>query len=354
MIELVDELNTNKELSREKWIKLIHSYKSESGQYATALARRISQRVFGPYIFFRGIIEFTNICKNDCYYCGLRRSAQATSRYRLSHEEVLQACGEGYRLGFRTFVLQGAEDGYFTDDRMCALIEEIKDAFPDVAVTLSIGERSRDSYERLFRAGADRYLLRHESASKDHYRKLHPPGMSFENRMLCLHQLKKIGYQTGCGMMVGSPFQRVGDLADDMLFISDFKPHMLGIGPFRCHHDTPFRENPDGSSQMTLFLLSLCRIMNPYVLLPATTALDCGEDKGRQKAILAGANVIMPNLSPKAVRKGYLLYDKKPGLDQDAVSNLEMLKGQMEEIGYKMIVDRGDYRGDNYGIRQHT
>jgi biotin synthase len=347
---LIDKLNADRKLSRKDWIKLISSYSLKDAQYAALLASDISQEVFDRNVFFRGIIEFTNICKNDCYYCGLRRSAKSVARYRLPGEEIFECCKEGYELGFRTFVLQGAEDDYYTDERVCAIVTSIKEAFSDVAVTLSLGERSKESYERLFKAGAERYLLRHETASKDHYRKLHPPGMSYERRILCLNQLREIGYQTGCGMMVGSPFQSIEDLADDMLFMEEFKPHMIGIGPFRSNHDTPFRESPDGSSELTLFLMSLCRIMNPYVLLPATTALDCNEDKGRQKAILAGANVIMPNLSPKEVRKDYLLYDRKPGLDQDAALNLMVLKKQMDEIGYKMVVDRGDYKEENYGI----
>lgn len=351
MKELIDELNTNKRLAKGKWIKLLGSYNLDNARYAASLACSISQRIFGRNIFIRGIIEFSNICKNDCYYCGLRRSAHCAVRYRLPTKGILECCREGYRLGFRTFVLQGGEDGYFNDERVCAIIEKIKNNFPDAAVTLSLGERSRESYERLFGARAERYLLRHETASKTHYRKLHPAEMSFDHRMLCLHQLKEIGYQTGCGMMVGSPFQGVEDLADDMLFMSNFKPHMIGIGPYRSHYDTPFRESPNGSSELTLFILSLCRIMNPHVLLPATTALDCGESKGRQKAILSGANVIMPNLSPKAVRKDYLLYDQKPGLNQDAASSLFMLENQLKEIGYKMVVDRGDYKEDNYGTQ---
>jgi len=350
MTALINELNSKKKLSRAQWIELFSAYDDESVRYAADLARNTSLGIFGRDIYFRGIIEFTNFCKNDCLYCGLRRSALGTERYRLSAEQIMECCREGYSLGCRTFVLQGGEDPYYTDERVCALVREIKYTFPDTAVTLSLGERSRQSYERLFQSGADRYLLRHETASKEHYEKLHPKSMSFEKRMACLQNLRDIGYQTGCGMMVGSPYQTAENLADDMLFIADFKPHMIGIGPFRSHYDTPLRGRPDGSSELTLFILSLCRIMEPDVLLPATTALDCGEEKGRQRAILAGANVIMPNLSPKAVRKNYRLYDKKPGLDQDAAASLLALKKQVEEIGYRMVVGRGDYKKeDSYG-----
>lgn len=349
MKALIDELNASKKLSKENWNRLISAYSPEDAKYAASMAQLISQKLFGRNIYFRGIIELTNYCQNNCYYCGLRCSAKHTIRYRLSFDRIMDCCREGHRLGYRTFVLQGGEDSYFTDERVCSIIRSIKDTFSDAAVTLSLGERSQASYLRLFEAGADRYLLRHETASKAHYQQLHPETMSFENRMRCLRQLKEIGYQTGCGIMVGSPFQTSETLAEDMMFIADFKPHMIGIGPFRPHHDTPFRDYPAGSSELTFFLLSLCRIMQPDVLLPATTALDCSGMNGRQKAILSGANVIMPNLSPRDVRKNYLLYDGKPGLEQDAADNLLLLKQQTEEIGYKMVVNRGDYKAAQEG-----
>lgn len=344
MKTLIDTLNSKKKLSQKNWLRLLSSYQPEDVQYAAELARGLAQKQFGKAIYFRGIIEFTNYCRNDCYYCGLRCSAKSTIRYRLTKEQILGCCQDGYAMGYRTFVLQGGEDPYYTDERVCELVSSIKKTFSDVAVTLSLGERSRESFKSMFDAGADRYLLRHETATKLHYEKLHPQSMSFDHRMNCLWQLKEIGFQTGCGMMVGSPFQTVENIAEDMQFIADFQPHMIGIGPFRPHHDTPFRDFPDGSNELTFFLLSLCRIMQPDVLLPATTALDCGTEYGRQKAILAGVNVIMPNLSPRAVRKNYLLYDKKPGLEQDAASNLAALKRIVEEIGYQMVVGRGDYK----------
>jgi len=344
MKALIDELAAKKRLSREDWVSLIAGRSAGDERYAAGLAREISEGLFGKRVFFRGIIEFTNYCKNDCLYCGLRRSACGTARYRLGQDEILSCCREGYALGYRTFVLQGGEDPFFTDERLCRIVRGVKALFPDTAVTLSVGERSRDSYQRLFDAGADRYLLRHETASKEHYEKLHPAEMSFANRMRCLQELRDIGYQTGCGMMVGSPFQTAENLAQDMEFICGFRPQMIGIGPFRPHHDTPFRDRPDGSSALTIFLMSLCRIMQPRVLLPATTALDCGADDGRTKAILAGANVIMPNLSPTGIRKNYLLYDGKPGLGQDAAASLASLRAQVEAIGYEMVVGRGDYK----------
>lgn len=344
MKALIDELKTTKRLSKDNWVRLFSAYSPDDVQYAASAARAIAQKCFGRDIYFRGIIEFTNYCRNDCRYCGLRQSAAHTTRYRLSLVQIMDCCREGYELGYRTFVLQGGEDGYYTDERVSVLIRSMKEAFPDAAVTLSLGERSLESYRKLFEAGADRYLLRHETASKAHYQKLHPETMSFDNRMRCLHQLKEIGYQTGCGLMVGSPFQTAETLAEDMLFMAAFQPQMIGIGPFRHHHDTPFRDYPDGSVELTFFLFSLCRIMQPDLLLPATTALDCDGENGRIRAILAGANVIMPNLSPRNVRGNYLIYDGKPGLDQDAAGNLLSLKGQVEEIGYKMVSGRGDYK----------
>lgn len=344
MKTLIDTLNSKKRLSHENWLRLLSSYQPEDARYAAELARGLSQKQFGTAVYFRGIIELTNYCKNDCYYCGLRCSAKSTIRYRLTKEQILGCCQDGYALGYRTFVLQGGEDPYYTEERVCELVHSIKITFPDVAVTLSLGERSRESFQSMFDAGADRYLLRHETAAKPHYEKLHPQSMSFDHRMNCLRELKEIGFQTGCGMMVGSPYQTMDNLAEDMQFIADFQPHMIGIGPFRPHHDTPFCNFPDGSNELTFFLLSLCRIMQPNVLLPATTALDCGTEYGRQKAILAGVNVIMPNLSPRTVRKNYLLYDKKPGLEQDAASNFAALKRMVEEIGYQMVVGRGDYK----------
>lgn len=343
MKALIDTLLTERTLSREAWISLFSGWQPEDAAYAAQAARRIAEERFGKKLYFRGIIEFTNRCGNDCYYCGLRRSSGETCRYHLTDDEILSCCRDGYEMGYRTFVLQGGEDPSDTDERICRLVARIKTDFPDTAVTLSIGEREKASYQAMFDAGADRYLLRHETALKAHYEKLHPKEMSFEHRMECLWNLREIGFQTGCGMMAGSPYQTAEALAEDMLFMERFRPHMIGIGPFRHHHATPFRDFPDGSSELTCFLISLCRIMLPEVLLPATTALGCEGEDGRKKAILSGANVIMPNLSPKAVRKQYLLYDHKPGLDQDAAESLSALSELASEIGYEMVVGRGDY-----------
>ena len=344
--EAIDKLNRGKKLTEREWTELLHNFTDRDMAYAAELARTIALRKFGNKIFFRGIIEFTNICKNDCLYCGIRRSNTNLERYRLTKEDILACCREGYALGFRTFVLQGGEDGAMTDERLTDLVSAIHEEYPDCAITLSVGERSRESYEKLYAAGATRFLLRHKTATEERYKKLHPDQMSWQNRMRCLRDLKEIGFQTGCGCMVGAPYQTTADLARDMVFMGEFKPHMIGMGPFIPHKDTPFRDFPAGSVKMTLFLLSLARIMLPDVLLPATTALGTMEGDGRQKGVLAGANVIMPNLSPLSVRKKYMLYDNKAGTEDDAASGMEKLKKQMSEIGYEIVVTRGDYRGE--------
>ncbi|MBE6020439.1 MAG: [FeFe] hydrogenase H-cluster radical SAM maturase HydE [Clostridiales bacterium] len=340
----IDILNETKQLSFEDWNHLLSTWTEHDFDYSCSLARSSALNTFGNKVFFRGIIEFTNICKNDCLYCGIRKSNNNVVRYRLSKEEIMICCAEGYELGYRTFVLQGGEDPYYNDDVMEDIVMEIRRTHPDCAITLSLGERSKDSYQRLYDAGADRYLLRHETADSCHYSQLHPKEMSLETRLNCLNDLKEIGYQTGCGMMVGSPFQTTELLAKDMMFLSKFKPHMVGMGPFIPHGATPFKNHPAGSPELTLFLLSLVRIMLPDVLLPATTALGSLQDNGRLRGLLAGCNVIMPNLSPMSIRKKYLLYDNKAGVDTDARESLRMLKEQVKEIGYEMSSERGDYK----------
>lgn len=341
---LIDKLECEKKLETEEWTQLISGYTDGDREYAAQKARAVAAERFGNGVYFRGIVEFTSYCKNDCLYCGIRRSNRDAQRYRLSGETVLACCHAGYEAGFRTFVLQGGEDAYFTNDRMEALVASVHSAFPDCAVTLSIGERSREAYERFYRAGAARYLLRHETACAAHYAKLHPSAQSFDARMRCLRELKEIGYQTGCGMMVGAPYQTAENLAADMRFMGEFQPAMIGTGPFIPHHATPFAAFPAGSVELTLLLLSLCRIMLPDVLLPATTALGTLSEDGRKRGILAGANVIMPNLSPKADREKYLLYDNKKISGEDAAESLHVLRAHLAEIGYRLVVSRGDYQ----------
>lgn len=306
-------------------------------------AASVSRAFFGSKIYTRGIIEFTNYCKNNCLYCGIRAGNTKADRYRLTKDEILNCCKTGYELGFRTFVLQGGEDPYYSDDMIADIVHSIKTAYPDCAVTLSIGEKEYDTYKLWRAAGADRYLLRHETADNDHYRKLHPEGMSPEHRKQCLSNLKMLGFQTGAGFMVGSPFQTTENIADDLLYLSELKPHMIGIGPFIHHDQTPFAREKDGSVELTLFLLSVLRSMFPKVLLPATTALGTLSPDGREQGVLCGANVIMPNLSPVIDRKKYSLYNNKICTGEEAAECRACLDRRVKSIGYTLTVARGDY-----------
>lgn len=308
--------------------------------FEKSVSRR--KEFYGTDVYTRGLIEFTNHCKNNCYYCGIRAGNVAASRYRLTEDEILSCCQSGYELGFRTFVLQGGEDPYYTDDKICALITQIKKAHPDCAVTLSIGEKSKKSYEAYFQAGADRYLLRHETASPEHYAKLHPESMSLENRKSCLFALKEIGYQVGSGFMVGSPYQTVENLIEDLRFLQELEPDMIGIGPFLPHQDTPFGTFDKGSLSRCLNLIAILRLMFPYALIPATTALGTIHPQGRELGLQAGANVVMPNLSPVRVRKLYELYDNKICTGEEAAECRFCLENRVASAGYHLTVDVGN------------
>ena len=339
---LIEKLNQNHALTKGEALQLIR----EGAEYKDklfALAQRAAQQSFGRNIFVRGLIEFTNYCKNDCYYCGIRRSNKNAARYRLTRDEILECCRAGYALGFRTFVLQGGEDYTYSDGEIAAIVRAIKQQHPDCAVTLSIGERSRETYKLWKEAGADRYLLRHETADFNHYAMLHPAELSAGTRQSCLYTLKELGYQAGAGFMVGSPYQTAENLADDLMFLQKLRPQMIGIGPFIPHHDTPFKNEPAGSVELTLVLLAILRLLFPHVLLPATTALGTLCPGGRVLGIKAGANVIMPNLSPQNVRGKYLLYDNKLHSGAEAAEALELLNQEVAGIGYKIVAARGDY-----------
>lgn len=342
MKNFIHKLEQNQTLSRGDWITLIANFTSEDAQYLYERARVIQNQHYGNQVFIRGLIEFTNYCKNDCYYCGIRRSNRNARRYRLTRDSILNCCRKGYKLGFRTFVLQGGEDGYFTDTVLVEIVSAIRQEFPDCAITLSVGERSRESYEALYSAGANRYLLRHETYDHAHYARLHPSELSAAHRQQCLWDLKDIGYQVGTGFMVGSPLQTAETLADDMLFLKELNPQMVGIGPFIPHHDTPFADQTPGTLDLTLFLLGAIRLMLPKVLLPATTALGTIAENGRERGVLAGANVVMPNLSPAKVRENYLLYDNKICTGDEAAESVEHLRQSMQAIGYDIVVSRGD------------
>lgn len=341
---LIEKLEKEHTLALDEFTYILGDTSDDDREYIRSTAQRIAKSKFGNKVYTRGIVEFSNICKNDCYYCGIRKSNKNFERYRLTKEQILDCCRAGYEYDYRTFVLQSGEDMYFTDEVMCDIVSAIRKEFLDCAITLSIGERSKESYQKLFDAGANRYLLRHETANKELYEKLHPAYQKFENRMQCLRDLKEIGYQVGTGMMIGAPYQTLENLAEDFVFLSNFKPHMVGMGPFIPHKDTEYKDKKAGTLDMVLLSISLVRIMLPNVLLPATTALGSINPIGREKGVLAGANVIMPNLSPTEVRKNYLLYDNKICVNDASSQCKNCINARMVKIGYEVEVSRGDYK----------
>ena len=368
--DLIDKLNKTHELTDEELLHLLFpicenvirhplsdravddcslnedsfsDWTEEEERYLYEKARDAAQSYYGKSVYLRGLVEFTNYCKNDCYYCGIRCSNKNTERYRLSKEDILSCCDQGYMLGFRTFVLQGGEDPYYSDDMICELVSAIKRAHPDCAVTLSIGEKERESYQAYFDAGADRYLLREETSDAWHYRYLHPEALSMEHRQNCLRALKDIGYQVGCGIMVGSPMQKPEYIIEDLRFMQELEPEMIGIGPFIPHKNTKFADEAAGTLKDTLHLLSVLRLMFPSVLLPATTALGTIHPLGREMGIKAGANVVMPNLSPIGVRGKYLLYDGKICTGDEAAECRMCMQRRIESTGYHVEISRGDH-----------
>lgn len=342
MNNLVDKLFETGDLSDDELKILIESDEFNEPLAEAADIRR--RENYGNKVYIRGLIEFTNYCRNNCYYCGIRRDNKKAERYRLTKDEILLCCDEGYKLGFRTFVMQGGEDPYYTDEMICDIVSKIKSRYPDCAVTLSIGEKSRESYQAFFDAGADRYLLRHETADPEHYGKLHPEAMSLENRKECLFDLKEIGYQVGSGFMVGSPYQTTENLISDLRFLQKLQPDMIGIGPYITHADTPFAEFKSGDVMLTLRLVSILRLMFPYALIPSTTALGTIHPQGRELGLKAGANVVMPNLSPVSVRKLYSLYENKICTGEEAAQCRGCLERRVESAGYKIVTDIGNVR----------
>ena len=342
-MDTVEKFLKDHSLSLEEYRELLGRWQeADVREVLKVEAVKLRKKYYGDKVFTRGLIEFTNYCKNNCYYCGIRKGNHNAQRYRMTKEEILECCKQGYELGFRTFVLQGGEDPYYTDEKMVDIIRSIRESYTDCAITLSIGEKSYESY-RLFReAGADRYLLRHETANEEHYEKLHPRQMSLSNRMKCLYELKELGYQVGAGFMVGSPGQTLDCIAQDLVFLQELKPQMVGIGPFIPHHDTVFADESAGNVDLTLFLLSVIRIILPKVLLPATTALGTMDPRGREKGLSVGANVVMPNLSPVMNRKKYDLYDNKICTGEEAAECRGCLGRRVESVGYHLVNERGD------------
>ncbi len=342
MKKLIDKLREERTLTSEEFAHLLSHYDDEALAYINQQAREVATAHFGQGVYIRGLIEISNYCRNNCNYCGIRKDNWRADRYRLSKEMIWDCCEHGYKLGFRSFVLQGGEDPYFTDDKIVEIVKKIRSAYPDCAITLSIGEKTKESYRLYKEAGADRYLLRHETANEDHYCYLHPEQMSLANRKQCLQDLKDLGYQTGAGFMVGAPGQTLECLAEDLVFLKELNPEMVGIGPFIPHHDTKFADEPAGSVELTLFLLSVLRIILPKCLLPATTALGTADPRGREKGLLAGANVVMPNLSPVKDRKKYELYDNKICTGDEAAECRVCLKNRVKSVGFELVEDRGD------------
>lgn len=329
-------------INKQELTEIIEKNKLNPSEELLSAARSVRNKYYGNRIFVRGLIEFTNYCKNNCFYCGIRAGNKNARRYRLTEEEIMQCCDEGNRLGFNTFVLQGGEDGYFTDEKICGIVSRIKSQYPDCAVTLSIGEKTRESYKAYRDAGADRYLLRHETANNGHYKRLHPKEMLLENRKQCLYTLRELGFQVGAGFMVGSPYQTSEMLAEDLIFLRELKPHMVGIGPFIPHCDSIFADRQAGTLQLTLTMLALVRLTLPKTLLPSTTALGTIDPEGREKGFDAGANVVMPNLSPTSVRGDYALYNDKICTGDESAQCVKCLRGRIERAGYVMDMGRGD------------
>ena len=344
MKQIVDKLEKERILSNEEFKALLTTDDKETIDYLSERARCVRESIYGKDVFVRGLIEFTNYCKNACFYCGINCRNTKVERYRLTKEQIVECADLGYSLGFRTFVLQGGEDPFFTDEKIVDIVKTLKENHPDCAVTLSIGEKSEESYRAFFEAGADRYLLRHETITEEHYSKLHPSEMSLANRVECLKTLKKIGYQVGCGFMVGSPYQTLDNLISDLKFVREFEPEMCGIGPFIPHEDTAFKDEPAGTVEMTTRLLSIIRLLVPSVLLPSTTALGTIDPLGREKGLMAGANVVMPNLSPTDVREKYKLYDNKICTGDEAAECIKCLTGRVKRAGYEVVVSRGDHK----------
>lgn len=342
--ELIEQLYRDTTLPAAGLLQLLTSLAPEEEEHLYRRAREVREAHYGKEVYLRGLVEFSSYCRNDCKYCGIRRSNGNAQRYRLTKDQIIECSDAGYRLGFRTFVLQSGEDLAFTTDDICEIVSEIRRRHPDCAVTLSIGEKTRAEYQAYYDAGAERYLLRQETSNPDHYAFLHPAELSIENRKRCLWDLKEIGYQVGCGIMVGSPRQTPENVIEDLNFMKELEPQMIGIGPFIHHKDTPFRDESDGTLEDTLHLLGILRLMFPNSLLPATTALGTINPRGRELGILAGANVVMPNLSPRGVRAKYLLYDGKICTGDEAAECKRCMERRIESVGYEVVVSRGDYR----------
>ena len=346
-LDLIQKLKFEKDLSREEFLYLLYN-QNDFKEKLFKEAKEVTKKHFTNKLYVRGLLEISNICKNNCYYCGIRCGNKNIKRYRLNSEEIIKSIIVGNHLGFKTFVLQGGEDPYYTDEILCEVLKEIKKIAPDAAITLSVGERSFDSYKNLKNAGADRFLLRHEAVDNELYYKLHPKEMSLENRKKCLFNLKKLGYQTGSGFMVGAPYQSYENIVEDLKFLKDLNPEMIGIGPFISQHDTDFQSFENGSVELTVFLIAILRLMFPSANLPSTTSLATLSENGRIMGINAGANVFMPNISPEFAKENYNLYDNKLYSKMESAKNLNNLKTSFKNLGYDIVMERGDFVPENH------
>lgn len=342
--DIIDSLHRGDVLSRDEWMVLLSSLNADEREYLRSKAQEVAVAHYGKGIFVRALLEISSYCKNNCYYCGIRASNRNAQRYRLSKEEIMECCKEADRLGFNTFVMQGGEDPRQTDEWVTDVVKTIRAAYPDKAITLSVGERSAEAYATFKEAGANRFLLRHETRNDEHYSQLHPEMMSSANRRECLFNLKRLGFQTGSGMMIGSPGQTDEHLYEDIRFLEELQPQMIGIGPFLPATDTPFEKQNPGSADKTILMLSLLRLRFPNVLLPATTALATLCPDGMERAILAGANVVMPNISPVEQRKKYSIYDNKKSTGAESAQQMQQLEDRLNAIGYHIDYARGDFR----------
>ncbi len=343
MKDLIDQLRAKHKLAPEGYRALLTMRDPQDVEYLMEQAREVAQARFGKGIFVRGLIELTNVCRNDCLYCGIRRSNSNVSRYTLTREQVLDSCEQGYKIGFRTFVLQGGEWGEERSTWIAELIRDIRQRWPECAITLSLGEHTRETYAMWRKAGADRYLLRHETHNKRLYSLLHPEGMTIQHRLQCLDWLKELGFQVGAGIMVGSPFQSLNSIVEDIMYLVDFKPHMIGIGPFIPQHETLFSRFPAGSVDLTARFYAILRLALPFALIPSTTAMATLSPDGRLRGILAGANVVMPNLSPADNRAKYALYDNKASFGAESAQGIKKLADELSSIGYHIDWSRGDF-----------
>ena len=342
MNTIIQKAKETHELSRDEIIALL---KDDSiNEELFKAADEVRKKYLGDEVHLRGLIEFTNICKRNCMYCGLRRDNKSLNRYRLSHEEIIDFAKKAVSYGYKTLVLQGGEDDYYTVERLVPIVKDLKAL--GVALTLSIGERPFEEYEALKKAGADRFLLRIETTDKELYEKL-DPGMSHENRIQCLKNLRKLGYEVGSGCLVGLPGQKIESLADDILFFKELDVDMNGIGPFIPNEDTPLKDAEGGQFELALKVMAIVRLLLPDINIPATTAMETLNKQGRVIALQCGANVVMPNVTEGEYRKLYALYPGKICTGDTPAHCRGCISGKIRGIG-RIVSDGPGFRANGF------